>query len=127
MMKFLIVFLTVVTLSGCTSRVILSTTDPANEEYDLSFGWLLVREVDKRELTLSESEGGYTEIINQALKADLNTKSCTVVDNSYKYYEPGCCATAKVICKDQIDIEHVSDSYNSSGARVPNYQYRLVK
>ena len=126
-MKLIITFIALFILSGCTSRVILSTADPASKEYDLSFGWLLVRKVDKGELSNSERELAYTKIINQALKNDPNTNSCTVIENSFAYYEPGCCATVRVVCKNQIELKHIGDSYNKSGTLIPYYQYRLIK
>jgi hypothetical protein len=83
--------------------------------------------VDKDELSNSEREQAYTNTINQASKNDPNTKSCTVIENSFAYYEPGCCATVRVVCKNKIKLNHIGDSYNKSGTLMPYYQYRLIK
>ena len=122
-MKLCIAFAIPMLVVGCTSRVILSTHYPDKHEYDLSFGWMLVDEVNEKELTLKESEAKYEVIINKVLGGDPNTSGCTVIKDSFHYFEPGCCAAAKAICQNPIKFEVSKGIYNSEG--VPLYIYRV--
>lgn len=112
-------FLTV----GCTNRVILSTHYPHTKEYDLSFGWMLVNEVKGSKLTQEEREEKYKTIIDRLLGEHEATATCSVVANSFQYYEPGCCASAKVICKEEVTFGEPEKIYNSDG--VPLFSYKL--
>ena len=108
---------------GCTSRVILSTHYPHKNEYDLSFGWKLVDDVREKSLTQKERESKYEDILNKVLKSDPNTRGCSIIKNSFHYFEPGCCAAARVICQEPIDFEVSKGIFNSEG--IPLYIYRL--
>ena len=122
-MKFYIAFLISMLVAGCTSRVALTTHYPDKQEYDLSFGWMLVNEVNEKGLTLKEREGQYEVIINRVLESDPNTRGCSVIKGSFHYFEPGCCAAAKAICQNPIKFEVSEGNYNSEG--VPLYIYRV--
>ncbi len=111
-------------VTGCgTSRVSLSTHYPQSNEYDLSFGWRLVDDISEKSLTQKEREDKYKSIINMVLKNDRNTSKCSIINNSFHYFEPGCCAAAKVICQEPIDFNEASGTYNSEG--MPLYFYQV--
>ena len=122
-MKLYIALVITMLVSGCTSRVVLSTHYPDKYEYDLSFGWRLVDEVNDKALTLKEREEKYEVIINKVLEGDQNTRGCSVIKDSFHYFEPGCCAAAKAICQNPIKFEVSKGAYNSEG--VPLYIYRV--
>ena len=117
----IVLFISILTV-GCTSAVTLSTHYPHKNEYDLSFGWKLVNEAQEKSLTQREREAKYEDILNKALKSDPNTKGCSIIKNSFHYFEPGCCAAARVFCQEPIHFE-VSGIHNSEG--LPLYFYRL--
>ena len=124
-MKKYIVFCISIMMVSCSSSVTLSTYYPNKKEYELTFGWMLVDEVQEETLTQSEIERQYEVILNQVLESDPNTKTCSIIKNSFHYFEHGCCAAARAICQQAVDFEVSEGTYNSEG--IPLHTYKLRK
>lgn len=82
-------------------------------------------EIEGDGLTQAERETMYEAILNSVLKGDEATKTCSVVKNSFQYFEPGCCANAKVICKEEVAFDTWKDFYDGAGAPTPVFSYKV--
>ena len=120
-MKNIVVILLTILLVGCSSsRVVLSTPQPTSTVYDLSFRGRLVNQVDKKNLNLKETEAEYEIILNKSLENDPNTKKCSVIKDSFRYFGT-CCAVARVSCKNPIKFEETQGRSYRSGQPIHFY------
>ena len=60
-------------------------------------------------------------VLNKSLENDPNTKECSVIKDSFRYFEPGCCAAALVSCKNPIKFEETQGRHYRSGQPVHFY------